>query len=64
MGTRARKFVKFALSFSGSKRRERLGVDVNYWEEESCGLLEMVWLLKISPSFGGDFFLFIFIQIL
>ena len=35
MGTRARKFVKSVLSFTGSKRRERLGVDVHYWEEES-----------------------------
>ena len=45
LGTRARKFVKSMLHFNGSKRRERLGVDVHYWEEESWSArnVEMVW---------------------
>ena len=57
MGTRARKFVKFALSFtgrgfSGSKRRKQLGVDVNYWEEESWSVRNGLafWLKKNLPD--------------
>ena len=29
------KMKRGVKAFTGSKRRERLGVDVNYWEEES-----------------------------